>query len=397
LNNQRGLLIIQGGEWRGLEFRMNRDVAIVGGSAAGFFTAYLLANHGIKPRVFEAANNIGSPHRTLIVTHCMHDMLGTLGESAVVNKIHQFELFADGHIATISLRRPDLIIERSILVKALAAKAVTAGTQIITGMRFLTVEPNGKKLTLTLVRKVDGKSVEVSTDMLIGADGAFSKVAQDAGWPAQQTAHLIQALVDLPSDMSPHTARVWFIPEKTPYFFWLIPHSPTQGVLGLIGGEARDTRQALMHFSERKGLEPIGFQSARIPLYSKWALNHRKIGKNHVYLVGDAAGHVKSSTVGGIVVGFRGARGVAEAILDGGSSRELKTLRWELDRHKLIRKTLNRFTQMDYVTLLKLLSRSNKRSLSSLSRDETSKLLAHLFLKNPRLLLLGLRSLLSGN
>jgi flavin-dependent dehydrogenase len=376
---------------------MNKDVAIVGGSAAGFFTAYLLANHGIKPRVFEAEDGVGSGHRSLIVTHRMHDVLGTLCGNAVVNKIHQFELFADGHIATISLRRPDLIVERSTLIQEIAAMAEASGARVLSEHRYLGLKQNGKTLILTLLRNGDERPVEVSTDMLVGADGAFSKVAQDAGWPAQPTAHLIQALVDLPRDISSHTARVWFIPEMTPYFFWLLPHSPTQGVLGLIGGEARDTRRALMNFLEKRDLEPIEFQSARIPLYSQWIPNHRKIGKSHVYLVGDAAGHVKSSTVGGIVTGFRGARGVAEAILDGGANHELKALRWELDRHRLIRKTLNRFTQMDYVKLLKVLSRSNKRSLSAFSRDETSKLLAHLFLKNPRLLLLGIRSLLIGN
>jgi len=376
---------------------MNKDVAIVGGSAAGFFTAYLLTNHGIKPTVFEAADNIGTPQRTLIVTHRMHDLLGTLCESAVVNEIHQFELFADGHIAAISLRRPDLIIERAKLIQEIAAMAEASGARVLKEHRFLGLKADGKGLTMTLVRNGNRRPVEVSSRILIGADGAFSKVAQDAGWPAQQTAHLIQALVDLPRGMSPHSARVWFIPEETPYFFWLIPHSPTKGVLGLIGGEARDTRRALMDFLEKKDLEPIEFQGARIPLYSQWIPNHRRIGKSHVYLVGDAAGHVKNSTVGGIVAGLRGARGVAEAILDGGSRRELRALRWELDRHKLIRKTLNRFTQMDYVRLLKLLRQSNKRSLSLFSRDETGKLLAHLFLKNPRLLLLAIRSLFVDN
>lgn len=376
---------------------MNKDVAIIGGSSAGLYTAYLLARKGLKVSVFEASEKADVLPRTLIVTNHLCEILGSLCEGSTINKIHHFELFADGHISTISLRRPDLIVERSKLIQEIAAMAEASGARVLSEHRYLGLKQNGKTLILTLLRNGDERPVEVSTDMLVGADGAFSKVAQDAGWPAQPTAHLIQVLVDLPRDMSSHTARAWFIPEETPYFFWLIPHSPTQGVLGLIGGEARDTRRALIHFLEKKDLEPLEFQGARIPLYSQWIPNHRKIGKSHVYLVGDAAGHVKSSTVGGIVTGFRGARGVAEAIIDGGSSRELKALRWELDRHKLIRKTLNRFTQMDYVKLLKVLSRSNKRSLSAFSRDETGKLLAHLFLKNPRLLLLGIRSLLIGN
>jgi len=146
----------------------------------------------------------------------------------------------------------------------------------------------------------------------------------------------------------------------------------------------------------KKELEAAEFQIAQVPLYERWIPNQRKIGENHVYLVGDAAGHVKPSTVGGIVAGFRGAIGVAEAILNGGSSRELKALRWELGRHMLIRKVLNRFTHVEYVRLLQLLSPATKRSLSSFSRDETGKLLLSAFLRQPQLLLFSLRSLLIG-
>jgi flavin-dependent dehydrogenase len=374
---------------------VTKDVAIVGGSAAGFFTAYLLAKQGIRPWVFEAAERIGATDRTLIATNRMHDMLGALCERAVVNKIHRFELRADGRFAKIELRQPDLVFERSNLIKELADKAEAAGTQICTGMRFLAATPQGRKLKLILSGNGNGGR-EVAADVLVGADGALSKVARDAGLPGRPTVCLNQAVVALPRDMSVHTARVWFIPEETPYFFWLIPHSPTHGVLGLIGEAEPDTQRALMQFLEKTGLAPLSFQSGRIPLYVKQSWNNRKAATGNVYVVGDAAGHVKNSTVGGIVAGFRGAHGVAAAIVRGEYSRELRALRWELNRHQLIRKVLHRFTQMDYVALLKLLSRSNKRSLSSLSRDETGKLLAHLLIANPRLLLLGMRSLLIG-
>ena len=237
---------------------------------------------------------------------------------------------------------------------------------------------------------------EESTEILVGADGGFSKVARSIGWPDTPTLPLIQAIVDLPEDLSPDTTRIWFIPEETPYFFWLIPHSPTQGVLGLIGEDPEESRRSLERLIEEKGLAATGFQSARIPLYTHWIDNHRKMGKGDVYLVGDAAGHVKVSTVGGVVTGLRGAFGVVEAILNGGSSRQLQALRRELDRHRLIRRVLHGFTQTDYSRLLDMLTASTKRCLGLFPRDETSKLLFHVLLKQPRLLLLGLRALLIG-
>ena len=72
--------------------------------------------------------------------------------------------------------------------------------------------------------------------------------------------------------------------------------------------------------------------------------------------MGDAAAQVKVSTVGGIVTGFRGALGVAEAILNGGASRELRSLRRELDFHLLLRRSLHGFQQSDYSYLVDLLN-----------------------------------------
>lgn len=256
--------------------------------------------------------------------------------------------------------------------------------------------PNGKRLTFTVSSNGDEELVEESTDILIGADGAFSKVAQSAGCPKQPTVPLFQAVVRLPRDMPSDVTRVWFIPEDTPYFYWLIPYSPTHGVLGLIGEKEKRGQRSLTCFLEKKDLVPLEFQSARTPAYTGWFPIHRRIGQSHVYLVGDAAGHVKMSTVGGLVTGFRGALGVTEGILNGGSSRQSKALRLELDLHWLIRKVLNRFSQADYAKLLDLLTPSVKHSLGLFNRDETGKLLLNVFFKEPRLLLLGLRSLLIG-
>jgi flavin-dependent dehydrogenase len=210
-----------------------------------------------------------------------------------------------------------------------------------------------------------------------------------------ETVPLIQALIPLPKDMRPDTVRVWFIPQDTPYFYWLIPESPARGALGLIGEAGPQTRLYLERFLEKRCLEPLAFQGARIPIYTRWVPVERKLGAGRVYLVGDAAAQVKVTTVGGIVTGFRGALGVAEAILNGGSSRELRSLRRELDLHLLVRKTMHHFTQADYSRLVDLLNASARESLSAYSRDEALKVLWHLCLSQPRLLLMGLRGLLT--
>ena len=374
---------------------MNSDVSIIGASAAGLFTAFQLAQKGVGVRVFEAKESINHSPRTLIVTSYMQDLIGSLCKGAVINAIRRFELFADGRVAVISLKRPDLVIDRSKLIQRMAEQAEESGATILNGQRFVSCTPNGKNIHFTVSGNGDGERVEKTANVLVGADGALSKVAQSTGWQKPSTVPLVQAVVELPKDMPSDTTRIWFIPEDTPYFYWLIPHSPTHGVLGLIGDQGQDIRGQLEHFLQIKDLEPIEFQNAHVTQYTRWIPNHRQIGEGSVYLVGDAAGHVKVTTVGGLVTGFRGALGVVEAILNGGSSSEFHLLRRELDLHKWLRRVLHQFRQKDYSMLLDLLTPSVKHSLSLLTRDETRKLLLQVFIKQPRLILLGLRALLS--
>jgi flavin-dependent dehydrogenase len=194
--------------------------------------------------------------------------------------------------------------------------------------------------------------------------------------------------------MAQDTSRVWFVPQDTPYFYWLVPESATQGALGIIGETGQETKRHLENFLEKKGMEPIEFQGARIPVYTRWIPVHRRLGQGSVYLVGDAAGQVKVTTVGGIVTGLRGAQGVAEAILNGGESNELRALRRELDLHLLLRRSLHEFQQSDYSRLVDLLNDPAKQSLGEYSRDEAWKVLWRLCLRQPLLLWLGLRGLL---
>ena len=373
----------------------NRDVAVIGGSAAGLFTASLLARKGVPVRVFERIEALEPTARTLIVTHRMKNLLGRSAERSIVNEIRSFELFTDGRSARVALKHPDLIIERRTLIQELAQEAQRAGASLELGQRFHALHPNGRGLILEVERCADGQRREIHAHTIVGGDGASSRVARAAGWAPLETVPLVQAIVSLPKDMSPDTARVWFVPQDTPYFYWLIPESPTRGALGLIGESGSDARRHLENFLQKRKLDPIEFQGARIPVYRGWVPVRRQVGSGSVYVVGDAAAQVKVTTVGGIVTGFRGALGVAEAILYGGASSELRSLRRELNVHLLLRRSLHDFQQSDYSRLVDLLNAPAIRSLGEYSRDEAWKILWRICLKQPRLLLLGLRGLLA--
>ena len=374
-----------------------RDVAVVGGSAAGLYAATLLARKGQRVRVLERMDFNDPIERTLIVTHRMRGILGRAAESCIRNEIRRFEIFTDGRAATVPLKRPDLIIERRALIQSLADEARQEGVSVETGTRFHSLSPNHNGLVIDFERCAGGQREEAHVDTVIGGDGVASRVARCAGWAPLETAPLMQALVTLPKDMAPDTTRVWFVPQDTPYFYWLIPESPTRGALGVIGTKGAETRRCLENFLEKKKLDPIEFQGSRVPIYTGWIPVERKVGRSSVYLVGDAAAQVKVSTVGGTVTGFRGALGVVESILYGGRSPELRALRRELDVHLLLRRSMHGFQQSDYSELVDLLHEQAKAPLAEHTRDEAWQILWRVCLRQPRLILMGLRGLFLRN
>lgn len=374
--------------------RENGEVVVVGASAAGLYTAATVARGGRRVRVLESKPAFDPPARTLIVTSHFRNQLGVAARESIVNEIRRFELFTDGRSAQIALTRPDLIIERSRLIPALARDAQAAGAKLSFDTRFLGLGPNSRGLRLET--ETGGKREELHADSIVGADGATSRVARTAGWPAIDTVPLMQAIVRLPKDCPPDTTRVWFVPDDTPYFYWLVPENAERGALGVIGEQGGDTKRRFERFLERKGLEPLEWQGARIPVYRKWIPVRRRVGNGDVYLVGDAAAQVKVSTVGGIVTGFRGALGVAQAILQNGRSKELTALRRELSTHWLIRRTMHHFQQKDYSQLVDLLDATTRASLGEINRDESTRLLWNVIRHQPQLVLLGLRGLLMG-
>jgi len=370
-----------------------REVIVVGGSAAGLYTAACVAQGGRSVRVLEARPNLDPAPRTLIVTDHFRRQVNGAARASVLNEIRRFELFTNGRSAGVALKHPDLIIERSRLIRALAGEVQNAGARFEYDTRFLGLSPNGSGLHVQIDQA--GRRRDLQAESVVGADGAVSRVARAAGWPPVETVPLVQALVKLPKDYPPDTTRVWFVPDDTPYFYWLIPESAERGALGVIGEQGRNTKRCFDRFLEKKGFEPLEWQGARIPVYKRWVPVQRTVGNSEVYLVGDAAAQVKVSTVGGIVTGFRGARGVADAILRKGRG-ELRALRRELGTHWLIRRALHHFQQEDYCHLVDLLNDSTRESLGEINRDESTRLLWNVVRRQPRLVLLGLRGLLLG-
>lgn len=378
---------------------LDYDVAVVGASVAGLRAAGLLAAAGRRVAVFDARRAPGHPERTWIVTRQIAPVLGFTPDEAVVHETDVMRLASAAATRDVRLDPPDLIVERSKLLPLLADRAAADGAALHTGHRVESFRAADGAIELG-VRPVGGdRRRTVRVRHLIGADGVRSDVAAAFGAAPLPAVPIVQARVRLPGGWDPAVTAVWFEPEATSFFYWLIPESTETGVAGLVADRPAGSRAALERFLERHGLGPLDYQAAVIPLYRpRRRIAWRLEGGGRVLLVGDAAGHVKVTTVGGVVSGLWGARAAASALLSGRSYRkELAGLHRELYVHHLIRRAMSRFGAADYDRLLGVLNRPLERFLARENRDTVAPNLVRLLAAQPRLLTVGLRALLPGS
>lgn len=371
------------------------DVAIIGASSAGLFAGYLLARGGLPVRIYEASEGLEPAPRTLIVTGQLCRALGFTPNEAILNRVRHIELASRNAWARVSLAEPDLVIERGRLIRLLASKAEQAGARIELGRRFMGFYGDGDGLALSLLDLKKGRVELVKARALVGADGALSPVARAANRDSRLTVAIVQAKVALPPGALADTVQVWFDRRDTRFFYWLIPESSTSAVAGLVGEDQEKTRQRLDRFLGERKLQAREYQAARVPRYESGSRPWAIVRGSSVFLVGDAAGQVKVTTVGGVVAGLRGAGALANAILrQRDYGQELKGLKRELDLHHLMRRVLDRFSDADYDALLNSLDRRAKDSLRTHNRDEMARAFWWLVLAQPRWLVLAARSLL---
>jgi flavin-dependent dehydrogenase len=374
-------------------------VIIIGASISGLHTATLLAKQGVDVEVYDRMSALGSPSRTLIVTGKINEVLDSVPEEMVLNRVRHLELFSKSRSARLDLSCPDLIVERSRFVEWFARRAEEAGAKMILGHQFEGFAQFGKKVAVMLRDLATDEAKQVSTDILVGADGVHSAVSQAVSRNGHPVSALAQARVALPESGAGDTYRVWFDTDRTHYFYWLIPESDGVAAVGVIAEDVPQAKARLIEFLRGKQLEAIEFQSAIVPMHQFGSANGTVDPNRNVFVVGDAAAQVKVTTVGGVVPGLYGAQALAQAILNGRNyGKELGELKMELHLHLLVRQVLNRFSDQDYDELIGMLDGGLKEILEEWTRDELTECFLRMIWAEPRLITLGakvfLRSLL---
>lgn len=309
------------------------DVVVVGGGPSGATAAEDLARSGKKVAMLDRAGRI-KPCGGAVPPRLIQDF--HIPDSQIVARINTARMISP------TQRQVDIPIEngyvgmvdREHFDEFLRVRAREAGAHRYTGT-FVRIDRSEGATKVIYRDKISGNELELSTKLIIGADGARSNVAK-AEVPGGDTIPYVIAyheIIEAPEPnqhYDPLRCDVIYDGAISPDFYgWVFPHGSQASVgmgTGQDGVDLKDATAALRQSSGLANCKTIRKEGAPIPLKP---LDRWDNGKD-VILAGDAAGVVAPSSGEGIyyaMVGGQVAAMAASAYLASAQVKDLQLAR----------------------------------------------------------------------
>ena len=292
------------------------DVVVVGGGPSGATAAEDLARSGHKVALLDREGRI-KPCGGAIPPRLIADF--DIPDEQLIAKVTTARMISPtGRSVDIPIENGYVgMVDRKDFDPFLRARAEAAGAERFTGT-FLRIEREGKRRFVVYRAKDGAEEKRLETRLIIGADGAKSRVAAQEIPGGDKTPlvfayHEIIAAPEPSEHYDPVRCDVIYDGKISPDFYgWVFPHGTSASVgMGTFHGEV-NLKQATAALREASGLadcETLRREGAPIPLKPLRFWDNAR----DVVLAGDAAGVVAPSSGEGIYYAMMGGRCAATA------------------------------------------------------------------------------------
>ncbi|MEN9207199.1 MAG: geranylgeranyl reductase [Gloeomargarita sp. GMQP_bins_120] len=324
-------------------------VAVVGGGPAGASAAEILAKAGIETYLFERKLDNCKPCGGAIPL-CMVEEFD-LPPEIIDRRVRQMKMISPSNVAVdIKLTNPHEYIgmcRREILDAFLRNRAARLGAHLIHGLvQDITLPQTSREPYLLHYNDFSngsptGVPKTLAVDVVIGADGANSRVAKAIDAGDYNCAIAFQERIRLPAEQMHYyedRAEMYVGDDVSPDFYaWVFPKYDHVAVgTGTMQANKADIRKLQAGIRQRaaarlQGGELIKIEAHPIPEHPR---PRRVVGR--VALVGDAAGYVTKSSGEGIYFAAKSGRMCAETIVE--TSQGGKRLPTEQDLRQYLRR-----------------------------------------------------------
>jgi geranylgeranyl reductase len=303
-------------------------VAVVGGGPSGSCAAEVLAKAGIKTWIFERKLNNAKPCGGAIPL-CMVEEFD-LPESIIDRKVRNMKMISPSNREVdINLDNKDEYIgmcRREVMDAYLRERAAGCGAQLINGL-VTKIDTGDKRQGPYTLHYSDysegdatGTACTIEVDVIIGADGANSRVAKAMDAGDYNVAIAFQERIKLPAEEMKYyenLAEMYVGTDVSPDFYaWVFPKydhvAVGTGTMQQNQSLIKSLQRGIRERAKKRLLngEVIKVEAHPIPEHPR---PRRVVGR--MALVGDAAGYVTKSSGEGIYFAAKSGRMCAEEIV----------------------------------------------------------------------------------
>ncbi|MBN1856365.1 MAG: NAD(P)/FAD-dependent oxidoreductase [Dehalococcoidia bacterium] len=290
------------------------DVAIIGGGPSGSYAAALLASGGHSVVVVEKKQDTGIiPCCTGVVGTAYAELVGLEPDVIISSAMSATFVSPFGRQFQVASPHPQaLVLDRALLERRLLRRAAMAGADVHTGVVVVGIERNSAGFELRMAGDSRGKSI-MSRSIVVAA-GVNPGMTGRLELGAVQH-YMVGAHAEIEMDGVSETEIYMLQQEARGLFAWLVPtgnHTVRAGVLS-----HRAAAGFLRRFLDRAAVRSR-LRNGQIQV-SQRPVPVAALGCTYadgLIVIGDAAGHVKPTTGGGLYFGAIAARAGVEVLSD---------------------------------------------------------------------------------